>query len=119
MRQGKLLVLAIFVMVCSLTMFSTASGQGKKGAGGNAKLGASVFEANCSPCHAGGENTVEPAKTLKSAALKENGFNGVDDIKKRVEEGKGIMPAFKEQLKAEEIDAVANYVWGKAQKDWK
>ncbi len=66
-----------------------------------------MFEANCSPCHEGGNNTVEATKTLKAAALKENGFSSVADVKTRVEEGKGVMPVFKGQLKAEEIEAVA------------
>ena len=97
------------------------SGQAKKGGttkkGGAA--GAKLFEENCSTCHEGGNNSIEAEKTLKVAALKANGFNGVEDIKQRIREGKAIMPAFADQLKPAEIDAIANYVWGKAQKDWK
>lgn len=115
MRYAKLIVLFVFVVSYSLSMLSSATGQTK---GGN-KLGAKVFADNCSPCHEGGNNSVESDKTLKLAALKANGFNGVPDIKKRVEEGKGVMPVFKDQLKAAEIEAVANYVWERAQKDWK
>ena len=83
------------------------------------KLGATVFERECTACHAGGNNTIENDKTLKLDALKKFGFNAPTDIHKRVEEGKGVMPVFKDSLKAEEIDAVANYVWTQAQKGWK
>lgn len=113
MKYTKLMILTLVVALVSLAAISSATGQTSN------KLGAKVFESNCSPCHAGGENTIEATKTLKTAALKENGFNGVVDIKKRVQEGKGVMPVFKDQLKANEIDAVAGYVWEKAQSNWK
>ena len=116
MKNAKLRILTIFVAIATLTTITSAFAIGQTA---NAKLGAKIFEANCSPCHAGGENTVETAKTLKSDALKANGFSSVADIKKRVEEGKGVMPVFKNQLKTEEIDAVANYVWEKSQSNWK
>lgn len=116
MRNAKLIVLSSFITITCLVGISSAFAIGQTN---NSKLGAKVFEANCSPCHAGGENTVEAAKTLKSDALKANGFNGVADIKKRVEEGKGVMPVFKDQLKPTEIDAVANYVWEKSKDNWK
>lgn len=116
MKKAKLTILTVFAAIAALSSITSAFAIGQTA---NTKLGAKIFEANCSPCHSNGENTVETAKTLKSAALKENGFNSVPDIKKRVEEGKGVMPVFKSQLKPEEIDAVANYVWEKAQKGWK
>ncbi len=120
MKQGKLAVLLTLILGISLVAFTPATGQTKKGGkGGAAALGAKVFDENCTACHDGGNNTVEAEKTLHLDALKKNGFNGPPDIVKRVEEGKGIMPVFKDQLKPEEIEAVANYVWGKAQKDWK
>ncbi len=116
MRIGKLLLIAVMVLGYTIGMLSPVTGQTKKSSGPN---GAAIFEDKCSTCHEGGENTVEEDKTLKLDALKKNGFNGVDDIKKRVEEGKGVMPTFKEELKPAEIDAVANYVWSQAQKGWK
>jgi cytochrome c6 len=83
------------------------------------KAGKAVFEDNCVACHDGGNNTIEAPKTLKLDALKKFGFNGPEDIKKRVQDGAGVMPAFKEQLKPAQIDAVAAYVWSQAQKGWK
>jgi len=112
----KLKVLAVFIAMCCIAMNAIAQGNNVT----SNKLGERVFEANCAACHDKGENTVEASKTLKSSALKENGFNGVADIKKRVEEGKNVMPIFKDKLKPGEIDAVAAYVWAQAQNNsWK
>jgi cytochrome c6 len=116
MKYTKLAILTVVLAIATLTTITSAFATGQTV---NSKLGAKVFEASCSPCHAGGDNTVETAKTLKAAALKENGFTGAADVKKRVEQGKGVMPVFKDQLKPQEIDAVASYVWEKAQNNWK
>src|SRR5262245_48024420 len=86
---------------------------------GGAKPGAKLFEENCSTCHEGGLNKIKPEKTLKLPDLKANGFNGPADIQQRIKEGKGIMPSFEGKLKPEEIKAIAAYVWGKSQKNWK
>lgn len=116
MKNVKLFVLITLILSFSLVNLSTVAGQTKKGAN---KLGAEVFDRECTACHAGGDNTIESDKTLKLDALKKFGFNGPPDIHKRVEEGKGVMPVFKESLKPAEIDAVAEYVWAQAQKGWK
>ena len=113
----KLKVLCVFIAItiCTVAMNAVAASNDK----GSNELGQKVFQANCTACHDKGENTIEPTKTLKSSALKENGFNGIADIKKRVQEGKGVMPVFSDRLKVEEINAVAGYVWAESQKDWK
>jgi cytochrome c6 len=116
MKKAKLTILTVFAVIAALSSITSAFAIGQTN---NSKLGAKVFEASCSPCHAGGDNTVEAAKTLKAAALKENGFTSAADVKKRVEQGKGVMPVFKDQLKPQEIDAVASYVWEKGQNNWK
>lgn len=113
----------MIVFLLSLTLISPAMGQkkstAKKGAATGSALGAKIFQKECAACHDGGNNTIESEKTLKLEALKKFGFNGVPDIKTRVENGAGVMPVYKDILKPNEIDAVANYVWGKAQKGWK
>jgi mono/diheme cytochrome c family protein len=133
MQQKRLLATLLlfsaltFIMVPSVSMSQGAKKGVKKGVktkkGGKVVSGAKVFAEHCTTCHEGGNNTIEKEKTLKLPALKANGFKGPADIKQRVREGKGIMPAFAEEpdpkLKPEEIDAVANYVWGRAQKGWK
>ena len=111
----KLKVLAVFIAICCVAMSAIAQGNNVA----SNKLGQKVFEVNCAACHDKGENSVEPTKTLKAAALKENGFNSVADVRKRVETGKGVMPVFSDRLKADEIDAVAAHVWEQSQKGWK
>ncbi|MFY9222239.1 MAG: c-type cytochrome [Blastocatellia bacterium] len=118
MRNIKLIVVAISILVSTIAI--SATGHPSATTNADNKLGKQVFEDNCVVCHANGNNTVEPAKTLKADALKANGFAGAEDVKKRVLEGKGVMPTFKETLKASEIEAVANYVWTQAQSNaWK
>ena len=118
MRNIKLIIVAISLTVMSFAI--SATGHPSTTTNADNKLGKKVFEDNCVVCHANGNNTVEPAKTLKMDALKANGFAGAEDVKKRVLEGKGVMPTFKETLEPAEIDAVANYVWSQAQSNsWK
>jgi len=117
MDSLKLIVVAVCLVVMSFAISTTA--QPAKSVEAN-KLGKQVFEDNCVVCHKGGNNTVEVTKTLKADALKANGFASAEDVKKRVLEGKGVMPSFKETLKVSEIEAVASYVWTQAQTNsWK
>jgi len=103
-------------ILLGLSLLVSSKGAVKQGGAG---LGAKLFAENCATCHEGGLNKIKPEKTLKVADLKANGFNGPADIQQRIKEGKGIMPSFEEKLKPEEIKAIAAYVWGKAQKNWK
>lgn len=80
--------------------------------------GEQVFSANCSACHAGGNNAIMPAKTLKKDALEENSMNDTSAIRTQVTNGKNAMPAFGGRLSDEDIDNVANYVLTQSQKDW-
>lgn len=122
MKKAKILALLTFVFILSLTLISPVLGTQKKRTkkkAGASNVGATIFDRECTACHAKGDNSIENEKTLKLDALKKFGFNSADDIKKRVMEGAGVMPAFKDSLKPAEIDAVAKYVWDKAQKGWK
>lgn len=84
----------------------------------NLEAGESVFNNNCSACHAGGNNAIMPEKTLKKDALEENGMNSTSAIKNQVTNGKNAMPAFGGRLSAEEIDDVANYVLNQSEQGW-
>ena len=42
--------------------------------------GERIFSANCSACHAGGNNVIIPEKTLKKDVLEANGMNSVNAI---------------------------------------
>lgn len=86
----------------------------------NYGLGEGVFSGNCATCHSGGQNIIKAEATLELDALEDNldGFAdaGGDEkgrlaaIKYQVINGKNAMPAWGQQLKPEEIEAVANYV---------
>jgi cytochrome c553 len=85
---------------------NSGGGGGNSGGGGNA-AGAKVFaDAGCKNCHtlkaAGSHGTVGPNldQLQPSAAL----------VQKQVENGGGVMPAFKGKLSPTQIKAVANYV---------
>lgn len=80
--------------------------------------GEQVFSANCSACHAGGNNAIMPDKTLKKDALEDNGMNTTQAIKTQVTNGKNAMPAFGGRLTDEDIDNVANYVLNKSELGW-
>ena len=85
----------------------------------DAASGAKVFSANCASCHAGGKNLVQANKTLKKDALEKFGMYSAEAIITQVTNGKNAMPAFKSRLKPNQIEDVAAYVLGQADKDWK
>jgi cytochrome c6 len=80
--------------------------------------GEQIFSANCSACHAGGNNAIMPEKTLKKDALEDNGMNSITAITTQVKNGKNAMPAFGGRLTDEDIDNVANYVLDKSEQGW-
>lgn len=82
------------------------------------EAGSALFTANCSACHAGGNNVILPDKTLKKDVLEENGMNSTSAIKNQVTNGKNAMPAFGGRLSAEQIDDVANYVLNQSEQGW-
>jgi cytochrome c6 len=80
--------------------------------------GERIFNANCSACHAGGNNVIIPEKTLKKEALEANGMNSVDAITYQVTNGKNAMPAFGGRLDDGDIEDVANFVLSQSEKGW-
>nr|YP_011005783.1 cytochrome c6 [Cymathaere triplicata]WAM62787.1 cytochrome c6 [Cymathaere triplicata] len=80
--------------------------------------GENVFTANCSACHAGGNNVIMPEKTLKKDALSTNQMNSVNAITYQVTNGKNAMPAFGGRLAESDIEDVANFVLSQSEKDW-
>merc|ERR1711965_552285 len=80
--------------------------------------GESIFQGNCTACHAGGNNTVVAEKKLKKEALQQYGKYEVEAIIKQVTNGNGAMPAFGERLGPDDIEDVANYVRAQADKGW-
>jgi len=80
--------------------------------------GAKVFSANCAACHAGGNNLVNAAKTLKKSDLEKYSMASLDAIKTQVTNGKAAMPAFKGRLTDTQIEDVAAYVLDQADQGW-
>lgn len=81
--------------------------------------GETIFNANCSACHSGGNNVIITEKTLKKDVLETNGMDSVDAIVYQVTNGKNAMPAFGGRLTDNEIEDAANYVLTQSEKGWK
>ena len=77
--------------------------------------GEQVFSQNCVSCHAGGNNLVNPSKTLSLKDLHDNEKDSIQAIIKQVTNGANGMTAFGDRLSEEEITNVANYVLNQAQ----
>nr|UAT97861.1 cytochrome c553 [Ahnfeltia fastigiata] len=82
------------------------------------EAGEKIFSANCSACHAGGNNAIMPEKTLKKDILETNGMNSIEAITTQVKNGKNAMPAFGGRLADEDIENVANYVLNQSEQGW-
>nr|YP_009237885.1 cytochrome c553 [Gracilariopsis lemaneiformis]YP_009294714.1 cytochrome c553 [Gracilariopsis chorda]AJO68360.1 cytochrome c553 [Gracilariopsis lemaneiformis]AML79838.1 cytochrome c553 [Gracilariopsis lemaneiformis]AOM66974.1 cytochrome c553 [Gracilariopsis chorda] len=80
--------------------------------------GEQIFSANCSACHANGNNAIMPDRTLKKEALEEYDMNSISAITNQVKNGKNAMPAFGGRLADEDIENVANYVLSKSENGW-
>ncbi|MGJ0486637.1 MAG: c-type cytochrome [Methylomicrobium sp.] len=85
----------------------------------DASAGAEVFTKNCSMCHSGGKNIMNPAKTLSLNDLKSNQRDSEAVIITLVTNGIPPMPAFGTNLSEEQIKNVAAYVMQQANAGWK
>ena len=72
--------------------------------------GETLFQLNCSVCHAGGNNIIIPEKNLKKETLEENGMNNLNAIVYQIVNGKNGMPAFGGRLTEKEIQEIATYL---------
>lgn len=106
----KLLAAVLLVVITAFSFVAPASA--------DAASGATVFNANCAACHAGGRNAVNPAKTLSKADLEKYGMFSKDAIVNQVTNGKMAMPAFGGKLSADQISDVADYVLEQAEAGW-
>ncbi|WP_226586517.1 cytochrome c6 PetJ [Microseira wollei] len=86
---------------------------------GDAAKGAKIFTANCTACHAGGNNVIMRDKSLKKEALEKYNMYSLEAIKTQVTKGKSAMPAFGGRLSSQQIEDVATYVLSKADSGWK
>lgn len=107
-------LLSIALMAVTFVTFAL----GSPAMAADAGAGASVFNANCAVCHMGGNNTVNPEKTLKQDVLAANGKDTAAAIVTQVTNGNGAMPAFGSTLSASDIENVAAYVLDQAASGW-
>ena len=107
-------ILSALLIFLSAAMFTFAT----PAIAGDAASGAKIFSANCAACHAGGNNVVNGAKTLKKDDLDKYGKNSIEAITTQVNNGAGAMPAFKGRFTDAQIDDVATYVLSQAEKGW-
>nr|YP_009510971.1 cytochrome c553 [Hydropuntia rangiferina]AXI96644.1 cytochrome c553 [Hydropuntia rangiferina]UAD87327.1 cytochrome c553 [Hydropuntia rangiferina] len=80
--------------------------------------GEQIFSANCSACHANGNNAIMPNKTLKNEDLLKYDMKSITAITNQVKNGKNAMPAFGGRLSDDDIDNVANYVLSQSENGW-
>ena len=107
-------ILSTLLTFLTTAMFALAS----PAIAGDVASGAKIFSANCAACHAGGNNVINGAKTLKKDALDKYEMNSLEAITYQVINGKNAMPAFKDRLSDTQIDDVATYVLSQAEKGW-
>jgi cytochrome c6 len=107
----------LLVLLLGITIFTFAFNRPALAA--DAANGAKVFSANCAACHAGGKNLVQANKSLSQSDLEKYSMNSAEAIIAQVTNGKNAMPAFKGRLKPGQIEDVAAYVLGEAEKGWK
>ncbi|SNB46935.1 c-type cytochrome [Geobacter sp. DSM 9736] len=100
----------LFTPFCILAGFAL-SGAPALAAPDSKNDGKALFEQHCQACHAGGGNTMNPAKTLKKKELQANGIKTRDDIIKVVRNpGPGMTPFDQNTLSDQQAGAIADYV---------
>ena len=107
--------LVAFISIYGTLLFFHSNGQTFAA---DLEAGEQIFTANCSACHAGGNNAIMPDKTLKKDVLSDNNMNSIAAITNQVKNGKNAMPAFGGRLAEEDIENVANYVLAQSESGW-
>lgn len=80
--------------------------------------GARLFQSNCTTCHLNGGNVINGQKTLRKEALRRYGMDSLAALQQQITNGKNAMPAFKQRLNSDQIEAVAAYVLDRAERGW-
>ncbi len=78
-----------------------------------------LFEVHCAGCHPNGTNIIRRGKSLKQKDLKRYSYDSVEAISTLITNGKGLMSAYGDQLSADEIQSLANYVLYQSSANWK
>ncbi len=107
------------LLLCACVLLGTVTSPSALAADANLANGAQVFRTHCAGCHPNGGNIVRRGKTLKLKALNRNGLDSVGAIANLVTNGRNNMPAFKDQLSAQQINDVSTYLLEQAKQGWR
>ena len=109
MRKLKSSVLLV-VFLLGLVSFATSSTDFPASAE-SFQSGAAIYASHCATCH-GSDGRARTAKGKRSGATDFTGDWNADEARgiRIITNGKSEMPSFKRKLKANEINAVFNYV---------
>ncbi len=87
-----------------------SAGAGMAGDAGK-KSGETLFKENCSPCHAGGGNIINPQKTLHKKDLDTNNVKKPGDIVKKMRNpGPGMTKFDAKTISDSDAKKIAEYV---------
>ncbi len=103
MKKVCILFLAVFFIFVSLACFAKEDAAKGKGE--------ALFKTNCSPCHTGGGNIVNPKKTLHKKDREANNIRKpADIIAKMRNPGPGMTKFDKNTISDEDAKAIAEYI---------
>jgi mono/diheme cytochrome c family protein len=113
MKNSRLLVL--FVVPCFLMFMAGLATQFTSAATGDAEKGKIVYDTNCLPCHGergkgdgpiGAALRPSPTPLISSKAR----VRSDSDLLTIIRDGRGVMPAWKNRLKEQDIQNVLAYI---------
>jgi cytochrome c6 len=81
--------------------------------------GSQLFENHCVGCHVNGGNIIRRGRTLRLSSLRRNGIEGPEAIAAIASGGLGQMSGYGEALGPGGAEAVGQWVWDQALRDWK
>ena len=94
--------------LCGVLLALSCTG---KAAEASVSAGAAGFAANCSECHPGGENSLNPAKNLRTMTLRANGiFTARDIIARMRKPGPGMTRFDPKDLPDRQAREIAEYI---------
>jgi len=101
--RKSLLVSVLFVLALAFVMTA--------GIASSEEEGKALFETHCALCHAGGENVINPQKTLHAESLKKHGITTASDIVKIMRNPKpGMIKFDKQKISDHDAEEIAEYI---------
>src|SRR5215210_7923914 len=97
--------LIVFVPLLTLAFAAPATGQSANPSGNKVRLGAEIYERNCSPCHGPRMQDPESAFDLRTFPTDQR-----ERFVESIVRGKNQMPPWGDLIKRDELDALWAYV---------